>query len=73
MHEEVLEALRAANQGHAMAYGADLSWIGPLQQHAYFHVWNAEQPVVRWMTSFDTKPSDIDEFLSVMQRLESTG
>jgi len=37
--------------------------IAELQREWTFHVWDEEASVVRWMTAFDTKESDVDEFL----------
>ncbi|MFF0308884.1 threonine aldolase family protein [Streptosporangium sp. NPDC004379] len=38
--------------------------ITELQQRHPFHVWNAEEHVVRWVTSFDTTAEHIDAFLA---------
>ena len=43
--------------------------IAPLQQHAFFYVWDHLQDEVRWMTSFDTQPEDIEEFVDTLKRL----
>ncbi|VXC79712.1 Low specificity L-threonine aldolase [Burkholderia sp. 8Y] len=45
------------------------AWIAPLQQHAYFHVWDASESEVRFVTSFDTAQQDIDEFTGEIARL----
>lgn len=37
--------------------------IAELQRDWTFHVWDEEASVVRWMTAFDTQPSDVDAFL----------
>src|SRR5215475_708669 len=37
--------------------------VAELQRDWTFHVWDEEASVVRWMTAFDTKESDVDEFL----------
>lgn len=34
-----------------------------LREHAHFHVWDPAGPIVRWMTSFDTRPEEIDRFV----------
>lgn len=73
----MLRALSEANEGAALAYGADrwteratrvfarmpLEAARRLQQHDHFDVWDAEQGLVRWMTAFDTSNDDIDRFL----------
>jgi threonine aldolase len=42
----------------------DLGHVALLQQDWIFHVWDESASVVRWMTAFDTKESDVDAFLS---------
>jgi len=37
--------------------------VAELQREWTFHVWDEATSVVRWMTAFDTKESDVDEFL----------
>lgn len=37
-------------------------WIAPLQERAFFYVWDETGCEVRWMTSFDTTPDDVDRF-----------
>jgi threonine aldolase len=37
--------------------------IAELQREWTFHVWDEATSVVRWMTAFDTKESDVDDFL----------
>lgn len=37
-------------------------WIAPLQERAFFYVWDEATGEVRWMTSFDTTPDDVDRF-----------
>jgi threonine aldolase len=37
--------------------------IAALQQNWTFHVWNEEEQVVRWMTSFNTTEADVEAFL----------
>jgi threonine aldolase len=41
--------------------------IAALQRDWVFHVWDAGQHVVRWMTAFDTTPDDVDEFVASIQ------
>jgi len=38
--------------------------VAELQREWTFHVWDETTSVVRWMTAFDTKDSDVDEFLA---------
>jgi len=37
--------------------------VAELQRDWTFHVWDEAASVVRWMTAFDTKESDVDEFV----------
>ena len=41
----------------------DARHVAELQREWTFHVWDEAASVVRWMTAFDTKESDVDEFL----------
>lgn len=43
--------------------------IAPLQAQTYFYVWNEAESIVRWMTSFDTQPEDIDNFMGALRDL----
>ena len=38
--------------------------VAVLQRDWMFHVWDESTSIVRWMTAFDTKESDVDAFLS---------
>lgn len=38
--------------------------IAALQEHYPFYVWDESRDEVRWMTSFDTTESDVDDFVS---------
>jgi threonine aldolase len=66
------------NAGHANAMAARLAagfarldkrHIAELQREWFFHVWNEDTSVVRWMTSFDTSEGDVDAFLSSIRRV----
>jgi threonine aldolase len=41
----------------------DSRHVAELQREWTFHVWDEAASIVRWMTAFDTKESDVDEFL----------
>ena len=41
--------------------------IEDLQKEYFFHVWDEEKGVVRWMTSFDTTEEDINEFVKLLK------
>jgi threonine aldolase len=41
--------------------------IATLGQNWFFHTWDEEASVVRWMTAFDTSEADVDAFVSDVQ------
>lgn len=43
-------------------------YIPILQKHYFFYVWNEETSEARFMTSFDTTESDIEDFLSLLKK-----
>lgn len=43
--------------------------IEPLQDEYFFYVWLEDKNEVRWMTSYDTEESDIENFLQTITRL----
>lgn len=46
--------------------------IAPLQERFPFYVWDADTGEVRWMTSFSTRPSDVDAFVAALGDLVPT-
>lgn len=36
--------------------------VAPLQQHAYFHMWDPAASIARLMTAWDTQPDEVDAF-----------
>ena len=48
--------------------------IESLQEEFFFYIWDEEQSVVRWMTSFDTTEHEIEEFVELIrQKIEELG
>lgn len=45
-------------------------WNAFLQDKAPFHVWNENTNEVRWMCAFDTEEKDVDEFVSLIRKLD---
>lgn len=43
-------------------------YIAPLQKHYFFYVWNEEMSEVRFMTSFDTTETDIQDFIRLLKK-----
>ena len=41
--------------------------IEPLQREWNFHVWEAEEHVVRWMVAYDTSEDDVDAFVAAVR------
>jgi threonine aldolase len=45
--------------------------IQPLQDKYFFYIWDESRHEVRWMTSFDTTPEDIEGFSACLKSLLS--
>lgn len=43
--------------------------IAPLQEAAYFYVWDEAADVVRWVCSWDTTEDDVHEFVATMREI----
>ncbi|MCF7858997.1 MAG: low specificity L-threonine aldolase [Candidatus Cloacimonetes bacterium] len=43
--------------------------IPKLQDQFFFYMWDQKKSEVRWMTSFDTQLSDIDDFIVLLKKL----
>ncbi|MBO0776384.1 MAG: threonine aldolase [Actinobacteria bacterium] len=56
--------LRQPVESNAVFATLDYGWITELQRDWHFHVWDEREPVVRWMTAFDTTEGDVDGFVS---------
>jgi len=41
--------------------------ISALRQEWMFYTWSEAESVVRWMTSFDTSPDDVDDFVAAIR------
>jgi threonine aldolase len=53
-------------QSDAVFARLDSGHIAALQKDWTFYVWDEQASVVRWMTAFDTRESDVDEFLAAI-------
>jgi len=42
--------------------------IPKLQKEFFFYMWDEANSEVRWMTSFDTQPEDIEQFIEVIRK-----
>jgi threonine aldolase len=61
--------LRQPVESNAVFAVLDARDIEPLQRQWGFHVWNEQEHVVRWMTSFDTSESDVDAFIASVREV----
>lgn len=43
------------------------AWIKPLREATFFYVWDEQDCTVRWMTTFDTQPEDIDTLVRALR------
>jgi threonine aldolase len=59
-------------QADAVFARLDPVHIAELQRDWTFHIWDEEASIVRWMTAFDTKASDVDAFLNDIAATAST-
>jgi threonine aldolase len=41
--------------------------IPRLQERAFFHVWDEDEGICRWMTSWDTSAEDVDDFAAAVR------
>jgi threonine aldolase len=57
-------SLRYPVQSNAVFPALPEKVIAELQQRYLFHVWDAAENVVRWVTSFDTTPEHVDAFVT---------
>jgi threonine aldolase len=48
-----------------------VEWNELLQEQTPFHIWNENTNEVRWMCAFDTEEKDVDEFISLMRKLDN--
>ena len=46
--------------------------ISRLLEKHFFYIWDEQQDIVRWMTSFDTTKEDIDNFVESIKKVLST-
>ncbi|MER5644930.1 beta-eliminating lyase-related protein [Streptosporangium sp. NPDC002524] len=68
-------SLRYPVQSNAVFPALPEKAVAELQQRYLFHVWDAAENVVRWVTAFDTTPEHVDTFLADIRLVvqETTG
>jgi threonine aldolase len=59
-------------EANAVFAALPASAIEPLQARHFFHVWDADANEVRWMTSWSTRPEDVDTFAASMREVLGT-
>ncbi|GIH98011.1 threonine aldolase family protein [Planobispora takensis] len=64
-------SLRWPVQSNAVFPALPEKAITELQQRYLFHMWDANENVVRWVTSFDTTPEEVDTFVSDIRTVVS--
>ena len=60
-------AIRYPVQSNAVFAAVSPERIEKLQQEWTFYTWDETESVVRWMTSFDTSPDDVDAFAAAVR------
>jgi threonine aldolase len=66
-----VEVIRAPQANSILARLAHAA-IAPLQEWSFFWVWDDEQNIVRWMTSFATTPEDVSRFADGLRAADVT-
>lgn len=56
-------------QANAVFAKIPQAWIKPLRENYFFYVWDEHTFECRWMTSWDTDPSDIEGFAKNLKEL----
>jgi threonine aldolase len=51
-------------QANAVFALLDPKHVAALQHDWFFHLWDEQDSVVRWMTAFDTPEADVDAFVA---------
>ena len=61
--------ITAPTESNAVFAKLPRSWIKPLREKYFFYVWNEKTFECRLMTSWDTRPEEIYEFVALMKEL----
>ncbi|MBS1984173.1 MAG: threonine aldolase [Bdellovibrionales bacterium] len=61
--------LAAPSQANALFVKLSPEQIATLQKEFYFYVFDTAQGIVRWMTSFETTPEQVDQFAAAILRV----
>ena len=65
-----IDSVRVTQPVESNAVFATLSsdMIKKLKSDYFFYIWDETNQEVRWMTSFDTTPDDVDHFVSLIKK-----
>lgn len=55
-------------QANAVFAAIPFDAVAALQEHRFFHVWEPARPTVRWMASFDTTGTVVDDFVETIRK-----
>lgn len=64
---EGVELTKPVETNHVFAR-LDAKAIGRLRKDYFFYVWNPQHNEVRWVTSFDHTPDDIEQFVAALRK-----
>lgn len=59
----------APTESNAVFVKIPRTWVKPLRDKFFFYVWDEHEWVMRWMTTFDTTPEDIDQFIALIENV----
>jgi threonine aldolase len=62
--------LTQERQANALFPRLNKAIVAPLKDRYFFYMWDEDASVARWMTSFDTRQADIDDFIAFYQSLD---
>jgi len=57
-------------QSNAVFARIPSKWVRPLRDHYFFYVWDEKTFECRWMTSWDTRPEDVDGFILAFKEMK---
>ncbi|MFP5519494.1 MAG: threonine aldolase family protein [Bdellovibrionia bacterium] len=58
-----------ATTSNAVFASIPKTWVKPLREVGFFYVWDEQETLCRWMTSWDTQPEDIQRFVEKLKEL----
>jgi threonine aldolase len=61
--------VREKPQSNAVFAKIPQAWVKPLREKYFFYVWDENTFECRWMTSWDTRPEDVEGFVHAIKEL----